>query len=1615
MKLHLPLGLLASLMACFAAVHTTVAWSATPAVTAGSVVFIGDSITQGAGIWDGKSAGYRYQVFKNYVDNGVEFNAVGSWNAVGPGPCPDYGTKTWDKDNEGHSGWWASDLAGKTSGGAQGAHEYLANWLGQTDQKVGSGSYAGTTYNPESVYIMAGTNDFGHQTGGNAATIATSVVDSLDTMITMLKTANPNVKIYIGGIPLRSTGVTIGGEAYNTAIDRVNSVMKDSTKQTTDGYTFIDTMKGIRGATPTDSAFAYQNDGLHPNVQGELILAGNIARGMGIGQRNVGQTRMAVTNAQFTHKVSADMTSVSGTAWASMAPQNARLVKSYGASSFDQSWTGNVPTNGYTCEVSLQMFASNSGNVFNILMGDGVTSGLLSINQDRTMWGNQRLYNESNTLGVNDFRVSYIKTDAARGFLGGYYVWRNGVLIGEALSSNSNEAYAGIKVGNLGTGNTFAGVTDISWNTSGSVSPDYSALDAANKDVKGTERVDNINKLTAPENPVSINWPDGATAVTGTTDALLKTAISGTLANNQINAKITSEFAWSSGGALTSVSSANTYIELTGTMKSDATGAYLQVMNNAQMDGNLFFKVGETGRMTNGAGTGAGIAVLFGINSQTLKQDLYMEFAGAGFKITGGQVLTLGKFGCIAASWDANVEGSTKFVFSAGEFGAASHTGNSGIVVGGTMSNIVGGHSVFHNTLVDISGGTFYNGVAGGGYNDHVATTTLGDSSTVKISGGTISGNIFGGSVAGGNVGTTTIANGSNVLISGGTINASIYGGNNDGGTVFGNTNVTFSNIGDLSSVLTGGANQVIAGGNKTGGEVKGAKTLTFDKSSGTVAGTVQNFDKIVVNDGSTVALAKATLNKTALSGAGSLTLQGAGNYDYTLAHTDKGTVSINNTDAVSTIQLGAKGAVNVVKMDSLALATGSIVFDGSGSTFDKLTLTSMSSTGKIELSLNSLVALTVGSYDLIVGDLSHVSLFELLQSTSADLAQKWSINQDYKTSGKLTLTVAVNDAKTLTWGGKSGSWTSSDWASGESTAKFTNGDKVIFDGNVTDVAISQDISVSGSVSAAWMSFTGNAITYNFMGGGNIVTNALYISGPWIGNQSGTTINIKGGTSLTTVKYRGADVLSSSATKATNYVNIGGATAGTLTVTGTGSDDFVLSVTGHGNGDDNKSVMTILENGQLIAENTSLKMDKDGSARLTIDGGSAKLLGIHMGESGDKKSELRLTGGGTLNIGTSGITNFKVANDTLNWGDGTIGAWGSWTTDANISLGYRADTSTGTIATTINTAQGTDATGYTVTLSGVISELANKPGALIKNGAGTLVLSGANTYSGGTAVNAGTLQISNSSALGTGMTTVASGATLEATSAMTLNVSKLDIQKGSILKHGANAITLNTDSTTSTFNGDFNGAATLTINGGGTLVFNGIHKKDGGDINITGATLDLSQGGRLFNGGYSLGHLFVNTGGKLVLNSWEYSEQSANLGGLTNNNGYFVINGGTVRLTATTSADRFLSLNGTGDKTNTLEADTGVNWTFSRQDGESLINGAGSLTKTGAGAIILNTSNTYAGGTIIKEGTVKVGNLASTGTGSIKLEGAKDTDKATLDVAVADFAKAITITKDKFG
>src|SRR6201999_2189406 len=93
-----------------------------------------------------------------------------------------------------------------------------------------------------------------------------------------------------------------------------------------------------------------------------------------------------------------------------------------------------------------------------------------------------------------------------------------------------------------------------------------------------------------------------------------------------------------------------------------------------------------------------------------------------------------------------------------------------------------------------------------------------------------------------------------------------------------------------------------------------------------------------------------------------------------------------------------------------------------------------------------------------------------------------------------------------------------------------------------------------------------------------------------------------------------------------------------------------------------------------------------------------------------------------------------------------------------------------------------------------------------KAGSGTLTLSGANTYSGGTSVNAGTLSIGNDSALGSGALTFNGGtlgitASTNTTRAFTVNST-------------SGAISIGPGNSYST-SGPVSGAGNPTIAGGG--------------------------------------------------------------------------------------------------------------------------------------------------------------------------------------------------------
>jgi autotransporter-associated beta strand protein len=80
----------------------------------------------------------------------------------------------------------------------------------------------------------------------------------------------------------------------------------------------------------------------------------------------------------------------------------------------------------------------------------------------------------------------------------------------------------------------------------------------------------------------------------------------------------------------------------------------------------------------------------------------------------------------------------------------------------------------------------------------------------------------------------------------------------------------------------------------------------------------------------------------------------------------------------------------------------------------------------------------------------------------------------------------------------------------------------------------------------------------------------------------------------------------------------------------------------------------------------------------------------------------------------------------------------------------------------------------------------------VKQGAGTLVLSAANTYSGGTVVEQGTLVVRNPAALGSGVVEVRSGAklVLDGGGSARFEVSSLVLQPGGLIDVGTSQLSI---------------------------------------------------------------------------------------------------------------------------------------------------------------------------------------------------------------------------------
>jgi outer membrane autotransporter protein len=408
-------------------------------------------------------------------------------------------------------------------------------------------------------------------------------------------------------------------------------------------------------------------------------------------------------------------------------------------------------------------------------------------------------------------------------------------------------------------------------------------------------------------------------------------------------------------------------------------------------------------------------------------------------------------------------------------------------------------------------------------------------------------------------------------------------------------------------------------------------------------------------------------------------------------------------------------------------------------------------------------------------------------------------------------------------------------------TGTFTIDGSTITGGqfHILDAAVAQ---TSGNTHVTYLSvgsgsnpFTAGAPSVGELnvGGGTIT----FGSAMQIGDFGGTgTVNQTGGK----VVFGGSGVPVS-----LNIGNQGGdgtynLSGGTLEFDGSGTTSFiVLGRNGPSSSasaqQSSTGVLNLSGNANLLVTDGTLFVGSNGSptsASVQAGSGVINQTGGTLTINGDSRLFLAATGNGTYNLnggtlqigGTSLNGDFNNSGGTyaFNLGGGTIQVIGS--------------PLVGTVTPTLvaGTTSAIDTNGIGATWSGVISG----GGALAKTGAGTLTLSAANTYSGGTFVNQGTLLLANAAALGSGTLAMAAGTTLDFAQGYTLNQP--------IKLSGDPTINVNAGLTSTLAGaiGDGSSSGDLVKTGDGVLVL-GAPNTYTGATTISGGTLALSGAGNI--------------------------------------------------------------------------------------------------------------------------------------------------------------------------
>jgi autotransporter-associated beta strand protein len=437
------------------------------------------------------------------------------------------------------------------------------------------------------------------------------------------------------------------------------------------------------------------------------------------------------------------------------------------------------------------------------------------------------------------------------------------------------------------------------------------------------------------------------------------------------------------------------------------------------------------------------------------------------------------------------------------------------------------------------------------------------------------------------------------------------------------------------------------------------------------------------------------------------------------------------------------------------------------------------------------------------------------------------------------------------------------------------------------------------------------------------------------------------GNSSSTAGATGTFRINSATVNSITNVSIMSASSQNITIQntqGSGNQTMALSL---GSTIDNKLVVN--GSGNIVIASTMIS--NSGSTPLTIQGSGAGRVDItgtntFTGDININGGEVRFAADGSIGNSANDIIIDGGRFATVSASTFTLG------TGRQIFVGDGV----GTAISVVNSG--------TLTYNDAIANKAGETGSWAKQGGGTLALGGVSTYTGATAINNGTLQLT------TGNDRLPTGTTVSLGQAASANLGTLNLNGFNQQIAGLNS-TSGTNGTTSNNTVTSSSAATLTLGGSGNYSYGDGTNENSGVITGAISIVKSGSGTQTFGDANTYTGTTTISNGTLSVSNIVVSSGSSHLGNATS---AVVLgdatNKGSLSYSGTNAVyTRGFTLSAGGGQIDVSNSST--NLTLATNG----ITGSGGLTKGGSGTLTLSTANTFNGETLVSAGALSLNNV----------------------------------------